>query len=282
MHGVDDVEAFERQLTRLLGWFIPVGVAHVVEWFHGERDLPGPAMWLTFDDGERSTLVDAAPVLQRHGVPATAFVCPGLVEDAVDPWWEVVHRADRAGLSIQVDGTRLQGQKAVTALKRVPDAERRHIVDRLADRVGAGSAAPVTLADLGRWRDMGGDIGNHTWDHPCLDRCAASVQADQIDRATQWLDEHSLWDHRVFAYPNGDRTDDAERHLAEQGFEVVALFDHHLTSTRAGPLRTSRLRLDAGAGPERTAAVTSGLHSGLFSVRERLRPAGRPGSGVAP
>jgi peptidoglycan/xylan/chitin deacetylase (PgdA/CDA1 family) len=116
-----------------------------------------------------------------------------------------------------------------------------------------------------------GDIGNHTWDHPCLDRCDPTTQVDQIDRATEWLDHNDLWDRRVFAYPNGDRTDVAERHLADQRYSLVALFDHHLTTRRSGPLRVSRLRLDAAAGATRTASVTSGAHSGLFAVQQAAK-----------
>lgn len=267
MHGVEDVEAFDRQLTDLLRWFVPVDATRVLEWYRGDRDLPDRAVWLTFDDGERSTVVDAATVLERRGVPATVFVCPGLVETGRAPWWEVVQRADAAGIDIELDGTTLRGPAAVRALKRVPDDARRRTVAELADVVGDDARQPVTVEDLHRWRETGGDVGNHTWDHPCLDRCEPTEQAAQIDRAADWLDTHGLWERRSFAYPNGDRTDEAERHLAMRGYQLVALFDHHLVSQQRGPLRISRLRLDAAAGPTRTAAVTSGAHSGLFALR---------------
>lgn len=276
MHGVEDVEAFERQLADLLRWFVPVDAGRVLEWYRGDRDLPDRAVWITFDDGERSTVVDAAPVLRRHRVPATVFVCPGLVETGRAPWWAVVQRAADAGLSVELDGSTLRGPLAVSALKRVPDASRRRVVAQLATEVGDEATDPVTVEDLHRWRELGGEIGNHTWDHPCLDRCDPAEQVAQIDRAAEWLDEQQLWERRVFAYPNGDRTDDAERHLAAQGYELVALFDHHLVSRRRGPLQISRLRLDAAAEPARTAAVTSGTHSGLFAVRSRVRPSRAP------
>jgi peptidoglycan/xylan/chitin deacetylase (PgdA/CDA1 family) len=272
---VADLEAFDQQISRLVRWFVPVGADRVLQWYRGERDLPERALWITFDDGERSTVVDAAPVLWRHRVPATAFVCPGLVDEARAPWWEVVQRASAAGLPVDVDGATLSGQPAVTALKAVPDAARRRTVASLAAEVGDHAERVVEIDDLHRWREMGGDIGNHTWDHPCLDRCDPAEQASQIDRAADWLDEQGLWDRRVFAYPNGDRTDTAERHLGSEGYELVALFDHHLVSRRAGPLRVSRLRLDAAAGATRTTAVTSGAHSGLFAARNGL-------SGVRP
>jgi peptidoglycan/xylan/chitin deacetylase (PgdA/CDA1 family) len=277
LHDVPDVAAFEHQLRRLLEWFVPVGSERVLQWYRGERGLPDRALWVTFDDGEHSTIVDAAPVLRRLAVPATAYVCPGLIDEGRAPWWEVVLRATARGHHVELDGAALVGQPAVTALKRVPDARRREVVAQLAGDVGDAAEHPVTLEDLQRWRDSGCDLGNHTWDHPCLDRCASAEQVDQIDRAADWLDRHALWDRRLFAYPNGDRTELAEAHLAQRGYDLVSLFDHHLVSRTAGPLQVSRLRLDAAAPAPRTAAVTSGVHSGLFGLRTRSPLARRPG-----
>ena len=254
----------------LLGWFVPVDSGRVLQWYRGERALPDRAMWVTFDDGDRSTIVDAAPVLGRLGVPATAFVCPGLVEGERAPWWEVVERATARGHHVELDGHRLRGQPAISALKRVPDLERRDVVARLAEVVGDDAIAPVTIDDLQRWRVAGCDLGNHTWDHPCLDRCSAQEQREQIDTAASWLDDYSLWDRRLFAYPNGDRTVVAEAHLTRCRYDLVSLFDHHLADRGSGPMRVSRLRLDADAPATRTAAVCSGAHSGLFGLRNRL------------
>lgn len=269
MHGVDDLAGFDRQLDWLTVRFVPVDQGRVLEWYRDGRELPDRALWVTFDDGDRTTLVDAAAVLERHGVPATAFVCPALIESGCAPWWEIVQRATAGSRTIRLGGRELSGTPAVTALKSVPDLVRREILEELTSEVDPSASAAVTVDDLQRWRDRGGEIGNHTWDHPCLDQCGPEEQIDQIDRAQRWLDDHGLWDRRVFAYPNGDRTSEAEQHLTACGYELVALFDHHLVRGAAGPLRMSRLRLDAGAPTERTAAVTSGLHSGLFGLRSR-------------
>ena len=271
MHEVSDLAAFERQVVAVLDRFVAVDAARIDQWYRGERELPERAVWFTFDDGEHSTVVDAAPVLHRHGVRATVFVCPGLVDDGRAPWWEVVRRAGAAGHAVELGGRRLHGQPAVTALKAVPDQVRREVLAGLVHEVGDHADQPVTVDDLVRWRELGGDIGNHTWDHPCLDRCDPATQVEQIDRATEWLDRNDLWDRRVFAYPNGDRTEVAEQHLADQHFELVALFDHHLAARRRGPLKVSRLRLDAAAPAVRTAAVTSGAHSGLFAAQQRVK-----------
>ena len=271
MHGVADLAAFDRQLAEITRWATPVRLPQVLDWLHGVSSLPPDAVWLTFDDGERSTVVDAAPVLAKHGIGATLFVCPAFVEGSAIPWWEVVDAAVEAGEPIVVEGRTYRDHRAVTELKRVPDTVRRAVVDQLKVPDHLLEAPRVTREDLERWRELGGDIGSHTWDHPCLDQCDAAEQQRQIDRAAAWLDEQGLWDRRVFAYPNGDRTPEAERHLREQSYEVVALFDHHVVSRKPVPWSLSRLRLDAGHTPSRTRAVLSGWHSAVFALREAAR-----------
>src|SRR5215467_1115853 len=47
-----------------------------VERSGGPAELP---VQITFDDGERSQYLNAAPLLAEHGISATYFVTPGLI-----------------------------------------------------------------------------------------------------------------------------------------------------------------------------------------------------------
>lgn len=266
MHDVADLDAFERQMRTLSDWFTPVPSERVAQWFRGERALPDRAAWFTFDDGEPSTVIDAAPILHRQGIPATVFVCPGLIDSGRAPWWETVLRATAAGRTVELDGVALRGQPAVTALKRVPDTTRREIVSALAETVGDEAERRVDVMDLQRWREAGGDIGNHTWDHPCLDRCDPDEQRAQLVQAHEWLVALLGRHPRLFAYPNGDHTAHAESVLEELGYEVGLLFDHGLASLEQHHLRLSRLRLDSDDDLPRGRAVLSGLHSRVLGA----------------
>ena len=270
MHEVRDIDRLDHQLNELLRWFHPVDASQVVRSFRDGVPLGDNAVWVTFDDGDHSTIVDAAALLEQHGVRATAFVCPAFVEALSAPWWDVVSSAVDSGHPVTIDGHQHRDPAVVTLMKSLPDEVRRSIVDQLPPPSGSNARSQVTIEDLRRWRSLGGEIGNHTWDHPCLDQCAPGEQITQIDRAAGWLDDHAMWDHRLFAYPNGDRTDVAEQHLRDAGYDLVALFDHRLTARHPQAHRVSRLRLTAGASPQRTRAVTSGLHSGLFGARDRV------------
>jgi peptidoglycan/xylan/chitin deacetylase (PgdA/CDA1 family) len=69
---------FDEQMAQLgeLG-YRPVSLDAVVDYYVHGTPLPPGAVLITFDDGYRDNLDNAAPVLQRHGYPAVIFVPVG-------------------------------------------------------------------------------------------------------------------------------------------------------------------------------------------------------------
>lgn len=268
-HGIEDAEVFERQMRFLASRYQVVDEDRVRRALHGDGSLPERAVWVTFDDGDPTVVARGLEVLVRVGVPATFYVCPGLVEAGEPPWWELVLAAGRAGHGAEVNGRELAGPALVRELKLVPDRERRDVVDKLRD-VGLDRMGPdewvLHRADLDRWVDAGLGLGNHTWDHPCLHRCDAAEQAAQIRRGQEWLLDYRPGRVPSFAYPNGDRTDHAESVLEDLGCDLALLSDHRLVDPTASPLRVSRLRLDASAPLNRARAVVSGVHSAGYQL----------------
>lgn len=164
-------------------------------------------------------------------------------------------------------------------MKRIADGDRRALVED-ARRWIAGGGAPTrptiaSEAQLREWLEAGLEIGNHTWDHPCLDRAPADEQRAQILEADRWLQGLGAFaGARLFAYPGGAWTPDAERVLVELGYGAALLFDHRLARVPGDDaLRLPRLRLDTNAPVPRARAVLSGAHAALF---HRSRRGGRP------
>jgi peptidoglycan/xylan/chitin deacetylase (PgdA/CDA1 family) len=56
------------------------------------RRLPEHPVVITFDDGYADNLVNAKPLLQRYGVPATVFVTAGYVGSSREFWWDEIER----------------------------------------------------------------------------------------------------------------------------------------------------------------------------------------------
>lgn len=65
---------FARQMTHMAeSGYIALSMAQLCECIEGNAPMPGKAMHITFDDGFSCVLEHAAPILQRHGFPATMF-----------------------------------------------------------------------------------------------------------------------------------------------------------------------------------------------------------------
>lgn len=268
-HGIDDVRAFEAQVAFLAQHYRVVSEGQVRAAMTDGAPLPELAVWLTFDDGDPSIVRGGLDVLARHGLTATLYVCPGLIEAREPPWWELIYAAGRGGAGAVVDGDPLIGGQLVQRLKVIPDAERRAVVDELRpvalDHLDR-EALTLSVAELDRWVDAGNEVGNHTWDHPCLHNCDDAEQAEQITRAHEWLVRYRPAASPSFAYPNGDHTPHAESVLEGLGVEAALLSDHRLADLHGSRQRISRLRLDASAPVSRTRAVVSGVHSAAYEI----------------
>jgi peptidoglycan/xylan/chitin deacetylase (PgdA/CDA1 family) len=69
---------------------------------HSSPKIP---VQITFDDGERSQYLNAAPLLAEHGISATYFVTPGLIGTAAKfLGWNELKALHNAGHSIQSHG----------------------------------------------------------------------------------------------------------------------------------------------------------------------------------
>lgn len=79
-------ERFDAQLRLLRRLAHPLPLGELVARARAGT-LPPRAVALTFDDGYPDTLEDALPLLERHEIPATVFLCSGL-SPRHEYWWE--------------------------------------------------------------------------------------------------------------------------------------------------------------------------------------------------
>jgi peptidoglycan/xylan/chitin deacetylase (PgdA/CDA1 family) len=78
---------FAAQLDLLARQYQVIPLRALVDGLLGRAELPSRALAITFDDGYRNNLEQAAPVLRAKGLPATFFVTTSFVNGAVEPWW---------------------------------------------------------------------------------------------------------------------------------------------------------------------------------------------------
>lgn len=271
-HGVGDAQTFARQMEYLASAYTPVDEQAVIAAVRHGAPLPDGAAWVTFDDGDPTVVQDGLPTLARLGIPATMFVCPGLIADGRPFWWNVTDWATdhRPDLAASIAGS----ADALTAfVKTVPDEERRRVIDRLLHEVGHDMPTAwrqLTDSELRSWLDAGMALGNHSWDHPCLDQCDVEVQRAQIVDTHSWLARLLGRPPATFAYPNGNFSPVVDAVLAELNYQLGVLYDNSLTSLDSPPLQLSRLMLEADQPADRLKGVLSGAQPTLAGLGSRI------------
>jgi peptidoglycan/xylan/chitin deacetylase (PgdA/CDA1 family) len=274
-HDVQRPERFATQIAWLATCYTPVALEDVAAAVAGKRRLPDQATWVTFDDGHPEVVELAQPVLDQYGIAATLFVCPAFVDTDEPYWWDVV--ADACALEADVGTSDPDAvARTVARLKRLPDDARRKSVDqaraRLAALHGKPPSRPQLRSDqLEGWLAAGHSVGNHSWDHPCLDRCSPEEQARQVLQADSSLSRFGTNTPKVFAYPNGSWVAHAEDVLRDRGYEVGVVFDHRLARVDGPRLRMSRLRVSTDDSLARFRAIVSGAHPAAFALARRER-----------
>lgn len=78
---------FEEHLQVIQRYSLPLTVDQLVQKFK-DRRMPRLAVAVSFDDGYADNLLEAKPLLERQGVPATFFVAPGLLDGRSEFWWD--------------------------------------------------------------------------------------------------------------------------------------------------------------------------------------------------
>jgi peptidoglycan/xylan/chitin deacetylase (PgdA/CDA1 family) len=267
-HAIDDPDRFGLHLDEIHRRSSAVTLDEALAGAEG-GPLPRSAVLITFDDGDRTVVDIAAPMLVERGMPAAVFVVAGVLDSDSPLWFDEARRLVRQGGSIGglEDGS---PDDVCRALKRMPDAGRLRAMELLRR---SASGAPVRTpqlasADLPALESMGIAVGNHTLTHPCLSRCSSSKATSEIVLAHRRMESALGHPPTAFAYPDGDHDDRASAALRELGYRGAFLFDHRWVSPPVSdPFRISRARVDARTTVERFRLILSGVHPAIHHAR---------------
>lgn len=228
--------------------------------------LPERAVAVTFDDGYADTLLAAAPLLERHDVPATVYLCPGLLDGRTSFWWDALTRivfspgslpghlemriGDEPVVWPACRADPLPGSRQAlhlrlwTALQPLPQEGRRAALADLAAWAGLAqpddpAARPMSLEEAARLAADGlVEIGAHSMTHPRLPDCSPERQRAEIGDSKIACEQIAGRHVSAFSYPYGAHGPETERLARAAGFSSAC-------TTAAGPLTTSadRFRL---------------------------------------
>jgi len=221
-HGIDGehypVDVFEAQLRYVRRHFAVVPLEQIVR----EAERSGPTdsrrLALTFDDGFRNHATVVYPVLRRLGLPATFFVCPGLLDDGrwlwtaeVDARLAAMSPATRAALAGELPIAAPPAGALKTWMKTLALAPRLDVERRLRALTPdfVPTAAQRARLESMTWRDLTAldpglvTIGSHSVSHPMLPRLDAAAARAEIVESRRRLEGKLGRAVEFFCYPAG-------------------------------------------------------------------------------
>lgn len=250
---------FDRLVGYLARHFEIVPLAEAVR-RASRGELNGRTLSITFDDGYADNFVEALPVLERHGVPATFFVASGYIEGGRmwnDTIIETLRRLPDGVVEIDdaPDGPMLLGDAAsrraaaarlITAWKHLPPAQRQERVDRLARRVK--DLPDDLMMNRQQLRTLANsacaEVGGHTRSHPILASVDRAEAKSEIEGGKLDLEDWLQREVRLFAYPNGKvGRDYRPEHAAlaqEAGFAAAVATDWGTLDAATDPFAIPR------------------------------------------
>ena len=190
-------DAFERQISFLLrrGWRPATFTDAVL----GRR--PGRVLAVTFDDAFASVRTYAAPILARHGVPATVFAPTAFMDGGADLEWPGVAHWKQTAF--------------------------------------AGELAAMDWPQLRALSDAGWEVGSHTRTHPHLTELDDASLHEELRASRERCAEALGRPCRSIAYPYGDVDARVAAAAAAAGYEAGAKLSADLRDE--GPLRAPRV-----------------------------------------
>jgi peptidoglycan/xylan/chitin deacetylase (PgdA/CDA1 family) len=222
IHGVGteycSAEAFEAQMKFLRRHFIIVPLGALAEQLHRPNGAPGNEVALTFDDGLKNNFTIAYPVLKRLGVPATFFVCPGLIESGRWLWnheararWQSLPLETQDELAASFGLGEATDETVVEWMKTLPQRSRSYIEETIREATPHFSATPRQhdLYDLMNWQELAAldaglvSVGAHSLTHPILTQLPAEQQMFEITESRRLLETRLGRAVKAFCYPNG-------------------------------------------------------------------------------
>ena len=212
-------EAFTAQLEYLKQHFHVVPLAELVKALRDRQ--PDIAHWvaLTFDDGTRNNGTVAAPILKRLGLPATFFICPGLVGRGVWLWNHEARERLRslpptefAALADSFGRTGENLEAVIKWMKTLPLHSRTHIERVIRDATPnfRPGDAQRTEFDLMNWDELKAldpsliTLGAHSTNHPILANCTPAELTVEVAECRLLLERELGRPVEFFCYPNGD------------------------------------------------------------------------------
>ncbi|MCX2739961.1 polysaccharide deacetylase family protein [Pontibacter anaerobius] len=217
---------------------------------------------ITVDDGDVSFYKYLFPLLHKYKIPTVLFIITELIDTNKPFWWdELVYLLGKE-----------EGEKRVWEVKEWPNQERVAYINQLRVESDKPSLkqAQLTTEQLKEMERAGVIIANHSHTHPMFNQCSEVELRDEFRQSKHFFDKAGLKGFNLFAYPNGNVNQLAEKVAKEEGISHAFLFDHKLPAKKYDPYRISRLSITDQTRPSKLRFILSGWHSKILPLRRSI------------
>jgi peptidoglycan/xylan/chitin deacetylase (PgdA/CDA1 family) len=216
------LEGFVEQMRWLRARYQVVPLAELLARLDAGRSLRG-LLALTFDDGYRGTLLEAIPVLQGLGLPATIFVVGDAPGRTTPFWWDAA------------------------------------VEDRPATAHLTPAHLPAGWTELRSAVRAGFEIGAHSMHHDDLTQLEVAELIDDLGGCADRLALHLGVRPTSFAYPYGRWNARVRNAVRNAGYTCAVTLDGGANGPRTDRWALRRQNIPAGIGTAAFECWTAGI-----------------------
>jgi len=209
---------------------------------------PKHAVVLTFDDGFQSFYHLAFPLLKKHHIKSSLFVCPGLIDKDTTIWPELIFDAyEKSALAIKHS----ELGSLIEELKLLSSEQRQQKISEL---VCKNYQYEEEQADMNRalinWPQLREihssglvEVGSHSLTHPILSQESQEEVNAQMRLSKERIEAELSNKVVSFCYPNGQSDDYRETELIglkKCAYKTAVTAEFGLVNDAANPLLLPR------------------------------------------
>jgi len=235
----------EDQVTWIKRHFHISTLDEAIAFVDGKTTFRKAGILFTFDDGYKDNYDHAFPILKKHNVQGTFFICTSYLGSSQLPWWDQIafmlkksHHAQIVlnypeSLSLDLGGARLQAlNRLLEIYKTRPNLDKDLFLREIASATGTGDERPgerifIDKAELKEMSENGMAVGSHTHSHPLLSHLSPERQLEEVSISKRMLEQDLGIDIQSLAYPVGapdSFNEHTQEALRKAGYRIAFSF----------------------------------------------------------
>ncbi len=288
-------------LTELKKWYRFISLDEAIAILKGERPPVDHGFVITCDDGYRSNIDHALPVLRRHGAPMTVFLTVSNVENRTPLWADRLDYAlqhgsadghvfriggkpcrvsggDRNALKVSyeqfrklVKGTYEDESRFMAKIEEVIAHFERSNGKNLLELVERDPwSAILSWDEIAKVEDESVCFGSHTMDHYRLGYGDETSVRYQLHESKRLIEEKTGRPCRYLAYPMGIFSDMAAAIARESGYDAALTTAEGLNRIGCDLMTLKRVHVQETYDPAELLAHVSGFSAAVSRLNKAV------------